>query len=457
MKKNFYKIISVILCAVLLNISIISSMSVKSFCDEVNPIEWLHDHFTETVSAIGGAVFNTTVDVWNAWKTLLGLNNDEFNDFIINGVSVGGDGKVSISDDIADSIKEFVNDYQTNNPDFKYGYTSQIESFATGFGDKRWYNAIRNKIKANPDKVYFVVKQTTLQSTTNTSKFYDIGGINNCFKLVEVSNVASCVGLNTISGPSNSHWYSITFYNENWENITNDNNFRKIYVFYQNDPYNLVEVDTEWGSNAHLGSEYDYGYINLMNYSINSVVSSGGIVQYPIYRTSDIMKQYSLGNQPYYVVPTNPNVMYNGGYYSLTDSQLGDSISYRDISSYVSTNNVSEYSTVINYINNYYSSGSGGGSGGDSGGGSGGDIDWSWLGRIGEIIGGLISALGNVVAGIIEGIANLITSLTENLPNIFGQCVNWLLPFIPQEIVSLLNALFLAILIVGVVRLIRGK
>lgn len=142
MKKSYYKIISVILCAVLLNISIISSMSVKSYCDDVNPVEWLHDHFSDAVSAIGGAVFNTTVDCWNAWKTLLGLNDEEFNDFIVNGVSVGGDGNVSISDDVADSIKDFVNDYQTNNTDFTYGYSSLINANLGGLYQRSYYTEI---------------------------------------------------------------------------------------------------------------------------------------------------------------------------------------------------------------------------------------------------------------------------------------------------------------------------
>lgn len=464
MKKNFYKIISGILCAVLLNISIIFSMSVKSFCDEVNPIEWLHDNFTETVSAIGGAVFNTTVDVWNAWKTLLGLNEQQFNDFIINGVSVGGDGNISISDDVADSIKNFVNDYEQNSQDFRYCYSYDIDYYLNRFASKSRFQAIKNFLSDNQNKV--VIMYATIgafDSDPNISN--DVGSVAgggaNAFYLIVINDNISFV-LNTINNGNRTAWDYI--YNADWLRASLLNTEVKIYGFSSRGDINLTELDSLpplfISSNDTLHNTLVRYYTDAGDYSW----TMGGPhwVSYntqsaPQYSTVNIMKQYSVGNLPYYNVPMNPSVNYNNGSYNVNNNQLDNSISYGDISSYVETNNVTEMNIVNNYINNYYGNGSGGSGGSGGTGGSGSDIDWSWLGKIGEVIGGLISALGNVVAGIIEGITNLITSLTESLPNVFGQCVNWLLPFIPQEIVSLLNALFLAILIVGVVRLIRGK
>lgn len=460
MKKSIYKYISIILCAITLSTQILfGCLTVRTYAEE-NAVQWLQDHFNDAVSAIGGAVFNTTIDCWNAWKTLLGLNEQEFNDFIINGVSVGGDGNVTISDDVADSIKDFVNDYEQNSQDFRYCYSYDIDYYLNRFASKSRFQAIKNFLSENQNKVV-IMYATYAAFDSDPSISNDVGSVAaggaNAFYLITINDNISFV-LNTINSGNRTAWDYI--YNADWLRASLANTDVKIYGFSSRGDLNLSELSSLpplfSSSNDTLHNTLVRYYTDAGDYSWT--LGGPHWVSYntqsaPQYRTVDIMKQYSVGNLPYYQVPTNPNVNYTNGSYNVTTTQLDNSLSYGDITSYVDSNNVTNYETVINYINNYYNSG--GGSGGSGSGGSGSDIDWSWLGRIGEVIGGLISALGNVIAGVIDAIASLIESLTVNLPNTLGQLIAWLLPFLPEEVTTLLGAFFMVVVIIGVIKLLR--
>lgn len=458
MKKSIYKYISIILCAIMLSTQILfGCLTVRTHAEE-NAVQWLQDHFNDAVSAIGGAVFNATIDCWNAWKTLLGLNDEELNDFIINGVSVGGDGNVTISDDVADSIKDFVNDYQTNNTDFTYGYSSIVSSNLGGLYQRNYYTEIVRIVEQNPNSLCIPINFSSLRS--NSSSKYEDTNWAYCFKLYVIDNCVSYVysGINTNSYTSpNSRYFIGQFYDENWENVFNNSENIRIYTFKNasSESLTLSEHSPSTNNIALFTDSIYSGSVNINNFSI-LIPLTKNIIQYPVFRTIEIMQYYSVGNLPYYLVPTNPNVNYANGSYNVTTTQLDNSISYGDISSYVNSNNVTDYNVVNTYITNYYINGSGsGGSGGSGSGGSGSDIDWSWLGRIGEVIGGLISALGNVIAGVIDAIASLIESLTVNLPNTLGQLIAWLMPFLPEEITALLGAFFMVVVIIGVIKLLR--
>lgn len=468
MKKSFYKIISVVLCAVLLNIFIISSMSVKSYC-AIDIIQDFSQEAGEISSAFLGFVWDSAVDVGHNFLQFLGLETVEEqaeylnNHYIIDDPAPGQAGHVKIDDTLKDDMQDFIDDYRNNNQDFRYCYSIDFKRWSNAFVSRSRYQSILNLLNQYPNDlfVFYTYYSVTSDPTgTNDNNSIQQGG-DRAIRIYRLSNEFASFVLNSdLSG-----FYSVYPYNDDWQKLKYSSS--TVYGFARQGDTNLSIV----GLPSYYDETIEWTAVNADKNAYplgggNGFWSPGGntfyVIHssphgYPMYRTIDIMKQYSLGSQPYYVVPTNPNVVYDNGYYSVTTTQLDNSISYGDISSYVSNNNVTEYNLVNNYINNYYYNNGGGGSDSGSGGDSVGDIDWSWLGRIGEIIGGLISALGNVVVGIIDGISDLITSLTENLPNVFSSIIEWLLPFIPSEVTSLITLLFMAIIIVGVVRLIRGK
>lgn len=465
MKKKIYKIFAIFLSFLIFSYSVIfSTFSINSYCDIVT------DTLIESlISSLVGYVFNDAVDAGREFGTWLFNKKgiDIFNDGNIEDYGLRiGDGKVEVSEEVEEDLTEFVNDYKQDNPDFRYCYSIDFKRWSNAFVSRARYQSILNLLNQYPNDVfvfYTYYGVTSDPTGTNDNNSIQQGG-DRAIRIYRLSNEFSCFVLNSdISG-----FFSVYPYNDDWQKLKYSSS--TIYGFAQQGDTNLSVV----GLPSYYDETIDFTAIDADKnayplgggngfwspYGNTFYVIHSSPHGYPMYRTTDIMKQYSLGNQPYYIVPTNPNVTYDNGYYSVTTTQLDNSISYGDISTYVSTNNVTDYNVVNNYINNYYynnGGGNGNGSGGDNGNGSGGDsnIDWGWLGNIGEVIGGLISALGNVIAGVIDAIASLIESLTVNLPNTLGQLIAWLIPFLPEEVTTLLGAFFMVVVIIGVIKLLR--
>lgn len=474
--KHFFKYIAVILSIVLSINSIIFSMSVKSHTEGVlDGAIWIYNNFADTVSSIAGAVFEATDACWEAWKKYLGFENDDEGFQIFNNghINIGEGGEVQIDPDYYNDLQNFVEDYQEEiGEDTGYLYSIDFNQLSNWFANRSIYEQFRQVIRQNQGKIVTVAHIN--RGTYADPSLQNLGLL--CPR-VYVFETGSCfVGGSNLTWQNQPMKKNSAVYDNNWVQInpsvnmteqnmsaismycishTGDTSLTKYTFSDQNSAINDVAI-----LNCYISeSSFSYSNPNTENGSDYSsgFVSVSGPVGIPWFKNTDVMRSYSLNEYPYYVVPTNDIWTYDGGYYVSTTSKVDSSISYGDITSYIDSNNVTDYNVVYNYINNYYSNGSGGSGGSGGSDDSGSDIDWGWLGKIGEVIGGLISALGNVIAGIIDGISDLITSLTENLPNIFGGVINWLLPFLPNEITSLLSLLFLAVIIVGVVRLIRGK
>lgn len=462
------KILPIMLCAIMLSTQIIfGCLTVRAHADE-NVVQWFTDNFSDSVSAIGGAIWNSTTECWNAWKRILGLDTDEeveqyINDNVFLTGHTGGGYDVRFTPQFVDDMQNFVNDYKTEYEDFKYCYSIDFKRWSNAFASRARYQSILNLLNLYPNDVFVFYTYYGVSSdptSANDNNSIQQGG-DRAIRIYRLSNEFASFVLNSdITG-----FFSVYPYNDDWQKLKYSSS--TIYGFAQQGDTNLSVV----GLPSYYDETIDFTAVDADKNAYplgggNGFWSPAGNTYYvihssphgyPMYRTTDIMKQYSLGNQPYYVVPTNPNITYDNGYYSVTTTQLDNSISYGDISSYVEDNSITEYSTVISYINNYYYNNGGGSGGGSGSGGSGSDIDWGWLGSIGEVIGGLISALGNVIAGIIDAISQLITSITEGLPNVFGQLMEWLFPFLPDYLISLLSLTIMAVVIVSLVKLLRGK
>ena len=477
MKKIYYRFLAILLCLTISSFCIFNSLNVRSYADVYidggiigtagDIANWLYDNFTDTVSGIAGFIYSDGIEpVWNGWLNVLGIHTSEDLDsycednIFFDGSSSGGN--VHFSDNFVNGLRDYINDYNNDLENYGYIYSWNLNQYRNYFQNQAYFDAIKNLLSQNRGKLILIsyidkfsqYENPTLQNLgANCPRIYIFDTTSYTYggSLITNNKVRNGFGKRTSAGNSPT-----------WNNSVDI----LVYTFDHNGDTSLTQ---------HTGGEYVYteqiNYCLALNkgeyISDSTLIDVGSAsymarfitypsqVSFPWFSSASDGDNYRLTNlMPYYQVPINPNLVSSGGNYTISTSNLDNSISYGDISDYVNSNNVSSYEITYNYINNYYGSSSGG-SGGS--GGSGSDIDWSWLGRIGEIIGGLISALGNVIAGIIDGISSLITSLTESLPNIFSSILEWLLPFIPSEVISLLSLLFMAIIIVGVVRLIRGK
>lgn len=465
MKKSFYKIISCVLCAILLSFQILFGLfNVRSYAiDTPIIIDNFNDTVPDIISSMLGYVWDNSVDIGHEVLEFLGLEEEDdqeeylYNHYIIDDPAPGQAGRVKIDNTLKNDLTRFVDNYR--NSQAGYVYSLDFNNFRSYFSNDLYFQEFREIIAQNPGKLcvfanYYYADREDISVATlgrQAPRLY----VFNEFSFLEFNALYTEDNLSFYYNMSPMVWNAgnpqLTNYNTSaclvygvWE--SGDMSITSKYgpnYFYTAEGYNILAgLERLCFGHTMQPNSAQRGY----------AVSVDRVMAIPHF--NNVQDATNNNGQPsYYTVPTQ-NWSYDGGYYSITTTQLDNSITYGDIQSYVNEGN-SNYSEVINYIENFYNGE--GGEGGEGSGGEGSDIDWSWLGKIGEVIGGLISALGNVIAGIIDGITDLITSLTENLPNVFSSIIEWLLPFLPEEVTSLISLLFMAIILVGVVRLIRGK
>lgn len=471
MKKTFFKYISFFLCAITLSTQVLfGCLTVRTYAEE-NVVQWFTDNFIDSVSAIGGAIYNSTEECWNAWKRILGLDTQEeveqyINDNVFLTGHTGGGYDVRFSDRFKTDMDNFNNAYQNEITDMTYVYSDNMSLSAGSFQSRsRFENTLRFMRSHQDGCILYHSYYGIVSDPTSPQDYSSVQhGGRSAFLLLYVPTYNYCV----YYSDNGSSKYNTYLFNYDWNKIKGSQ--CEVWGFAQIGDTELSKIGN---LNEFLNSNNDDDLLFCRFYK--NPATSGGLItsnsnasysewtainytsiKYIMFSSASVAQNYSVGNLPYYQVPTNPNVQYTNGSYNITSTQLDNSISYGNVSSYVDSNNVTSYETVVNYVNNYYTSGGGSGSGGSGSCGSGSDIDWGWLGNIGEVIGGLISALGNVISGIIDAISNLITSITENLPNVFGGLISWALPFLPEELTTLISLTIVVIVIVGVIKLIRG-
>lgn len=184
--------------------------------------------------------------------------------------------------------------------------------------------------------------------------------------------------------------------------------------------------------------------------------SAEDVLYQPYYFNNDVYTDFSTSSGDYVIDSSSVNTV-----------SYGDTISYID--SFNTENGYPPTTVQVNLNierenteNKTPSSGgdnggdNGGGSGGDNGGGSSGSNIFDFLSDIGAVLGNLIKNLGNVLTELISGVAEIITGLFEAIPTIFGDFLGALLGWLPEEIRALIILGITAMIIVGIIKVIRG-
>lgn len=356
-------------------------------------------------------------------------------------VTINTNGDVLLSVDLQNALRESVQT-EIDNSGYKYVYSFSGADWLDFFDNQDAYHSFLTVLESNSDYLCYVSTENY-----NSRPPQYIAVLDNGFEwLYDSYNVGA-----------GTPYYQCDWF-DNWETTTFTDSIIKNYQ-YDSSSGTYVEVNNSNRSGTGLPWFRAYNVSQgLYPSGANSrIITSLNRTQVIMYMTYNDMRLGSEGLQSYYVGNDFSTSEVNTTQ-TLTDSMLNSSISYSDISNYVNSyyvNNQSYPTTenVYNYINNYN------GSGGDNGNGSNDDNNiWDFLDGIGEFIGNLIRSLGNVLSGILSLLTDVIDMfIGENgLPNIVGQLIQYFLPFLPIEIVQLIEFSLLLAIILGVIRLIRG-
>lgn len=198
------------------------------------------------------------------------------------------------------------------------------------------------------------------------------------------------------------------------------------------------------------GTDSGYTQLSVRSYYRIYGKEAGQMI---VYHSLQAMKDYSLGNVPYYLT--------NRQYSDSVDNSFnvsgeyiqnnGGTFAYEQIREQINNSNVTNDSSVSNIVNDYsqtiinnynYSSGSGDGSNGDDD--SGGNSILDGLGSIISAITDIIGFLLGVIGDVIGLVGDLFTTVFEGIKAIgsilggFSSLLGEIFVFIPQELISFL-------------------
>lgn len=347
-------------------------------------------------------------------------------------VTINSDsGEVSCSDTLSNAISQAVANEINNRMGFKYCYSTGSSQWLDQFQDQTKYHAFLDLISEMQEDNYIIVNGLNYQTVYTYPR-------SNC----EFVND----GYNSSMG---AYWVKVY---ENWQ--------------YGSVDFNTYSYDSNM-SQYVLGNTSTRDFRVDVQKDINSisglsmaqwVLTDLNQCKYILYNSFEAMRAGTEGVQEYYTGNDFSTNTVNTTQ-TWTNTQLSNSISYGDVNNYVNNYYVTngDYPTPneINiYINTYDPNNNGGG--GSGGGSDSPSWDFGFLSTIAEFIASLISALGDVVGGVLSAITSIITSLREGIPNTIGLFLEWFFPFLPDEIVALLELSILCMVLVGIIRLIRG-
>ena len=448
-----------------------SSGSGSSFIDKY---EYFNDKIEHWFSVGTGLIFSPVMGVYDYFRDHLISNSSDYGisdtsdtgieNWISNNYSIDqSDNSITVNSTLINAMRDCAQDYVDSQP-YVYGYDYIPDDFLNGF------------IADDPNNY-----QNAYDSFEEIIDTYSNDHlIICCFKYDGVANHKPndvCV-FNTRSiwfyDPQNGFNNSFGF-KADWTFDKTNSGFWDIYKYFSYDSGTNSYVESN--DNLHRGEGLPHYRISSKGLRPQSLddrkfYTSSEHNQHIVYRRLvDI--PVGSGSQSYYVTDSF-NTENISDSFNTSVTEIDNSITLGDIDLYIDQykddHNGSEpdINNIYIYINNWDPTPtptpspsptptpdpddpSGGGGSGD-----GGNI-WDFLSTIGEVLGNLISGLGQILAGLLSAISSIITSLKDGIPNTIGLFLEWFFPFLPEEIIALINLSILCMVLVGVVRLIRGS
>ncbi len=397
-----------------------------------------------------------------------------------------GEYELVIDDELADLIYSASVQYiEEESPFWVYetGSTSRmLEYYSTSFQKKSFYDDIGNYFKNAEPREYFYFSSFNPLSYT-----YEDGTTGQCFNFYKFNfDNVSMVGK-----VGNYGHAKIFLYDSNWENLTYDCTLVTVY-----DNGDILETDTTLSAieiyplgectykrdysvyyrfyywvYAGAPTVYDTQYTL---YSVNSrMFLSYEPVSFRIYNSTDDMKQYSLGQRPYYVTEQFAN--YDSSIdnsTTITQTEIDNSITYGDVYNYIINNydnpdGLTEEELIAileKYLgglddddDNDDGSGSGGGSGSGDDDDDGGGLS-ALIKGIGKIFDALLSVIGVLLEYIgkaLELLTGTMTKIIDLVPSSITALLGAIFSFFPQEWITAIELALVLGVVIGIVGLFR--
>lgn len=384
---------------------------------------------------------------------------------------------LTVSDNIVanDSFNTFIKNYQTNyvnESSGKYYYAADLSNSSNYFGSN--ILQISNLLNSNPDCMFtvagdenasntrilgfklssncYAVQRTKYSDQWSLCDFY-YADVENGIITTHYAGELQSDNIITYVAPNSN---SIEPYEATYPMI---NPYQHPIVRgYLNSLPDQSTGGSEWRVYPKCITNSRQGIMMFQSINdLNSYLIDYGVGKQAYYYNNSVWQDFSNTTGDYTFSPSNINTI-----------TYGDTVSY--INDYHDTNNNypdnSNINNWINTTNNNNTSGGGSGSGGDdSGGGSGGggsgsgtgtDGIFDFLSDLGSVLGNLIKNLGQAITNIIKGISDLVSSIVTDLPTVFFDFIGSIFGWLPDEWVTLLSLSLAAMLIWGIVKVIRG-
>lgn len=421
----------------------ISAYAVGDAWSSAQSYTYFENHFDDIITRLNGVIINQN-NLEQDFEDFLQEYRDNYN--IPNGTSestwIGdnisgsyqnGDTGVSdlvISQALRQALRDWCDAYLEANTGYYYGYTYNSSMYLSKFGNNQdQYHAFLDLLSANEDKTIVTVSSY---------------GVNNIFIFTDSPILYVSDSYSTSYNVFNTYCYY------NWSNSSlpceqyTYNSTNKVYTKASDTTLDRRTYNVR----ASLNTTY-IGNTDIISFNTKQIM---------IYKSYQAMQNGSEGIQDYYVTDSYNSTI--SGSYNTTTSNIENTIGSNNVNNYINNYYVEngKYPTPnqINiYINNYTGDNNGGGSGDDDDDNKP-DWDFGFLSTIGEFLAELIAGIGEVIGGILSGLTSIISSLREGIPNVIGSLLEYFLPFLPDEVITMISLSIVFAILVGIIKLFRS-
>ncbi len=369
----------------------------------INPLNWNRDAWMELF-----------LDNGNTMDTA--LNSENYQEWVANMLSVNDNGDLVIDDELADIMYIATTQYiKEETPWYvlkTYKFSDIDPSRFQTHTEYEYFQSFLNGFDASSVIYIYQLYTTSNNTATDNADDYNIGYSCSYYEFVDsdmfIYASSSVENLDNYSG-----YFKVTSCDKDW--------------LFHNDYLNVYNHTTH---NVSTSTFYTLGKHEIEGFGRqNSNWNSKGLFtkygsEVRVYKTVADMKEYSVGQRPYYMTDKFQDYDINGDNSCIvTESDLSNGSVYGDVYNYIINNydnpdGLTE-DELRDILNDYFGEGSGGSGSGNGSGSSGGSGLGNFLEGLGSLGDGILSILGKLleyVGKAIDLLSGTVTKVLDLVP-----------------------------------------
>ena len=392
-------------------------------------------------------------------------NVDSMEDYINSHMNITGD-TIQVDDELMDAVYSFSLEIIEEETGWFVHTTAECNEitkyYVDNFETSTQYVALRDYINSNTDKVFLIPRF----SSTAVHMYDENGSLTGeiiegiYFYMFDISD------FDFVASKSTYENYNINAYDKNWESVGFSRyvmdlggTVRCAYTYESQLRSSLTGIHPYGSQDNNKYYAYKHeGYTSSMTIEgfpvwaidLNFWITASG-ENMRMYKSLSDLKQYSVGERPYYITDKFQDYDINGDNSCIvTESDLSNGSVYGDVYNYIINNydnpdGLTE-DELRDILNDYFGEGSGGsgsgsGSEGSGSGSSGGGLSGflSGLGSLGDAILGILGKLIEYIGKAIDLIVNGLTDIIDKIPKGVTDFMSAMFPFMPEEFFTALT------------------